>query len=102
MTKHNKNVIISYRVKTVTYHTIKNPTQQKTTKKKILNSPIQSQQTNTNKKEVTTMLANVSDVTYSFMLVFGGILYATISFIAFNLLLKLTKVTTKFFLKLNN
>ena len=48
------------------------------------------------------MLANVSDVTYSFMLVFGGVLYATIAFIAFNLLLKLTKATAKFFLNINN
>lgn len=48
------------------------------------------------------MLANVSDITYSFLLVFGGALYATIAFIAFNLLLKLTKVTAKFFLNLNN
>ena len=48
------------------------------------------------------MLANVSDVTYSFILVFGGVLYATITFIVFNLLLKLTKVTAKFFLNLNN
>ncbi|MDO7864875.1 hypothetical protein Q5427_11295 [Brochothrix thermosphacta] len=48
------------------------------------------------------MLANVSNVTYSFLLVFGGVLYATIAFIAFNLLIKLTKVTAKFFLNLNN
>lgn len=48
------------------------------------------------------MLANVSDVTYSFILVFSSILYATIAFIAFNLLLKLTKVTAKFFLNINN
>lgn len=45
------------------------------------------------------MLANVSDVTYSFLLVFGSVFYAVIVLIALNLLLKLTKATAKFFLK---